>query len=90
MSIRSVLQHVSEPVVIHFIGFQPLPSFPEVHFVPLSAASALYDLERFTNPIVEFRKAKNGNLNAHANYVRFILPELFPEVCAANNRHGRI
>tara|TARA_Y100000289_G_scaffold45509_1_gene45533 strand:+ start:234 stop:1127 length:894 start_codon:yes stop_codon:yes gene_type:complete len=78
-SIRSVLRNTAFPddVIFHYIGEGPLSEFPRIDFIPLNKVARAYNLSRFFN-----RHADWGHkyLNAPANYVRFVLAELFPTI----------
>lgn len=80
-SIRSVLKHASEPVVIHFVGPAPLRSFPDIDFIPLNMISE-DQLSQFENEALKSSVSikKFGNLNSNANFVRFIIADLLPDV----------
>ena len=81
-SIRSVQMHASGPVEFLYIGDDPLPGIeemPQVRYRQLSQIVEKYKLKEFTNPTYA-RSGKNSELNTEpANYVRFVLHELFPK-----------
>lgn len=76
MSIRSLLRSARRPddVIIHFIGDEPLSELPNVDFISVKELDAKYDLLRFSGGKIE---DGHGNLNAPANYARFVLADIF-------------
>lgn len=79
-SIRSVIQHASEPVVFHFIGDTPLNvSFPNLHYYNLTNVAAKYKLEEFTNLKERKEKGLVGLNSNTANFVRFVIADLLPD-----------
>ncbi|EJK52823.1 hypothetical protein THAOC_27868, partial [Thalassiosira oceanica] len=80
-SVRSILKHASERVVIHHVGTEPLePSiFSDVEFHPLADVHRIHNLTRFTNPHVS-RHRSVRRLTSLANYVRFVMADMFPDV----------
>lgn len=76
-SVTSLQQSSSEQVVIYFIGVKPLQNLSGVRFISLSSVNNTHNLERFVNKNL---KIGIGNLNSLANYVRFVLPQIFPNI----------
>ena len=80
-SVRSVLKHASERVVIHHVGTDPLDStdFPDVVFHSLEDVHRVHNLTRFTNPHLSSHWSVS-RLTSLANYVRFVMADMFPDV----------
>jgi len=82
-SIKSVMHFASEPVVFHFIGDKPLPSLPDVHYYNLNNVTIQFKLKDFTNPKKRFGKKRKTLNSSLANYVRFVMDSLLPNVSKA-------
>ncbi|EJK44408.1 hypothetical protein THAOC_37053 [Thalassiosira oceanica] len=79
-SVRSVLKHASERVVIHHIGTSRLePTLPDVQFHSLTDVHEIHNLTRFTNPHLASHRSVS-RLTSLANYVRFVMADMFPNV----------
>mmetsp|Transcript_13769 Transcript_13769/g.32442 ORF Transcript_13769/g.32442 Transcript_13769/m.32442 type:complete len:443 (-) Transcript_13769:185-1513(-) len=79
-SVRSVLKHASERVVIHHIGTSRLePTLPDVQFHSLTDVHEIHNLTRFTNPHLSSHWSVS-RLTSLANYVRFVMADMFPDV----------
>ena len=78
-SIRSAIQHASEPVVFHYVGDTPLTSLPHVHFYNLTEVANKFRLKDFTNPHRRGNKALKGLNSNEANFVRFVIDSLLPQ-----------
>lgn len=74
-SIKSVRSSASQPVAIHFIGED---SIPDVDFISLESVRQTFDLQRFFNP--KLTSSGSPGLNSPANYIRFVMGDLFPTV----------
>ncbi|EJK56120.1 hypothetical protein THAOC_24050, partial [Thalassiosira oceanica] len=86
-SVRSVLKHASERVVIHHVGTEPLKPaiFSDVEFRSLEDVDRTHNLTRFTNPHVS-RQRSVSRLTSLANYVRFVMADMFPDAHEWENR----
>ena len=80
-SVRSILKHASERVVIHHVGTDTLDptDFPDVEFHSLVDVHRIHNLTRFTNPHLSSHWSVS-RLTSLANYVRFVMADMFPDV----------
>lgn len=77
-SIRSVMQHTSDPVVFHYVGNTPLPNLPHVNvkYYNLNKVAKKYKLKEFTNLRERSENGYQGINNNLANYARFAMDSL--------------
>ena len=76
-SIKSVRRFASMPVTFYFVGESPLESVSDVHFVSLKTVNTKFRLWQYSNQKL---KGKMSSLKSPANYVRFVLADLFPKL----------
>jgi len=84
-SIRSVMQHTSEPVVFHYVGDSPLssPDMSQVKFYNLTKVAKKYKLKYYTNPHERSEGGYQGINTNLANYARFAMDSLLKKVSKA-------
>ena len=77
-SIRSVRAHSSGPIQFYFIGYQPLPSMPEVHWFNLTGIVSKYNLHDFMNTADDGR---GDDINLmESNYARFAVDSIMMNI----------
>lgn len=83
-SIKSVMYYASGPIEFHFVGDTPLPlELPNVHFYNITEINKQFKLKDFTNPRMRREKDRKTLNSSLANYVRFIMDSLLPNVSKA-------